>query len=51
MTRTEKYKDLRLSIAEENRKHEESMNKGNFVSIWIDSFLKCKGKHIRKDVE
>lgn len=49
MTRIEKYKDLRLVIAEEDRKHEESIIKGNFVSIWIDSFLKCKGKHCRKD--
>ena len=48
MTRTEKYKDLRLSIYEANKRHGESVANGNMLSIWFDS-LKPKGKHVKKE--
>ena len=48
MNRIEKYKEKRKQIYEINRKHEESVKKGNRLSILLDS-LKPKGKHVKRD--
>lgn len=47
MNRIEKYREKRKQIYEENRKHEESVRKGNRLSIWFDS-IKPKGKHAKR---